>query len=315
MADDAPAKEVEEVSADPEGDTTDFDDEFAKQSAGDTEEDDGADKAPVEEPATEDEPVQAAAEQETVDIWAGATPEQTAAHEAAVADAHKWQSDQGRQIADRTKIAALEKTIADGAATAATDEIENTGSIFDSEDWKTVSEELPEVAGPLQRLFNASEAKSAKLEKELSSFSEERRTSHYNDQYDIALNAHPDLVAVTGDPAFVTWAGTQPAFVQEMLGRNAEKVIDGHEAAHVVSLYKANEGYVAPATANPEPADEAKSEPATGSKSAGETKQDRANARRLETNVSAPAKGPGAASGPADDFDSAFDHYASKKVA
>lgn len=324
---DPPAEDEAEVLdpvEHPEGDTSDFDDEFAKQAAGDTEEYDGSDKAQVKEPDTEYEPADDGAKDsdedkadDEPDIWANATPDQKAAHGAAVATAHKWESDQGRAAADRARIAALEKTVADAAAETAADDATrplDLKKVFEGEEWGTVTTELPELAGPLKKLFESSEARSAKLEAELSSFSGERRKVLLDRQYDIALSTHSDLEAVVSDPAFLAWSGTQPDFVQEMLGHNADTIVNGLEAAHVVSLYKASEGYVAPATAA-EAEVEVKAEPAGAAKpsASGEpTKRERANKRRLESGAAAPSKGPGSPSGPPDEFEGAFDHYAAQ---
>jgi hypothetical protein len=310
------AAEGEAAVVDPDAGNAEFGDAFDEFAKGDGPADDASDKPVVKELDTEDKPVHgdepaAEATEPTVDIWVDATPEQKAAHEAALEGAHKWQSDQGRQIADRTKIAALEKQIAETPADAGDDAV-STESVFGGEDWKTVSEELPELAAPLQRLFQSNEAKSAALEKELAAFSDERRTQVYDTQFNIALDAHPDLVAVTNDPAFVEWAGGQPAFVQQMIGRNAENIIDGAESAHVVGLFKLSDRYTAPVVTAQPAAGEAKTEPAAAAKPAATTKHDRAKARRLEANVSAPAKGPGAASGAPEDYDGAFDHYAAQ---
>jgi hypothetical protein len=94
-----------------------------------------------------------------------------------------------------------------------------------------------------------------------------------------------------------------------MFNRNAERIVDGLETAHIVSLYKASDGYVPPVPVNPTPGSQTSS-PATKDNGGAPTKRDRDSQRRIEGNVSVPSKGPGAPSGPPDEFDAAFDHFA-----
>jgi|TARA_Y100000310_G_scaffold51684_1_gene47599 hypothetical protein len=276
-------------------------------------------------PATGDEPSAKKAEPEgtgpsqateptpAVDIWADATPEQKAAFGAAEADAHRYRSDRGRAAADARRIAELESTNRDAAAqkpdAAPADGV--LAGVLRSGDWKAVKAELPELAAPLEKVLEGFETENIALKKELATFSVERRNEVSDAQIRIVAAEHSDWESVTDDEAFVQWVGTQPAFIQQMLNRNAEQVVDGLESAHLVSLYKASDGYTPPVPATPSPGSQTNS-PATTDKGGEPNKRDRDSQRRLEGNVSVPSKGPGAPSGPPEEFDSAFEHYAAQ---
>jgi len=312
----------------PEGDTGDFDSAFDEMAVADAPADNGGDPEPApaaiaatDTPAATGAVEAAVAAKETpepsVDIWAEASDAQRAAFQAANADAHRWKSDQGRAVHDRARIAELEGRVApkSGAADAAPQE-GAIAQILEGDAWKTVEKELPELAGPLREIVSAVSTENAALKRELGTFSNERRAEVSLAQVDIVHTAHSDWDAVTDDPAFVTWARNQPAFVQEMLGRNAEKIVDGHEAAHVVSLYKQSEGFKPPGTPVPVPVTPAASEPRAAqpihavAPAAAPSKHDRAQKRRIAANTSVPSTGPGAQSGAPDEFDAAFEHYA-----
>ncbi len=301
-------------------DTAEFDQSFDAFAGGETPPADplpdppAQSAAPSAEPAGPDETGSsqaAGAEQKPeADIWANATPEQKAAFEAAAADAHRWQSDQGRAAGDARRIAQLEASTAAQKPAAVQDDGGLVG-VLKSDDWKSVESELPELAAPLKKILESFQTENTALRTELGTFSVERRNQVADAQVRIVLAEHSDWESVTDDPTFVPWVGAQPAFIQQMFNRNAEQVVDGLEAAHVVSLFKASDGYVPPVPVNPEPGSQTNS-PATTDKSGAPNKRDRDSQRRLEGNVSVPSKGPGAPSGPPDEFDTAFDHYAAQ---
>ena len=109
--------------------------------------------APSAEPAPQ--PAPAAEATPTVDIWANATDEQKAAFEAADADAHRWQSDQGRAVVDIRRIAQLEATINAAAASkpAAAPADGVLVDVLKSDAWQSVDKELPELAAPLKKVL------------------------------------------------------------------------------------------------------------------------------------------------------------------
>jgi len=304
VADTAAADATNAAAADmptPEAEAfTEFDDSFAEF----------ADKemsasTPESEPASEPEP----APEPAPDLWANATEEQKAAFEAATADAHKWKSNEGRHAADARRIAELESQITSPPAGDGDDP--TLTATFESEDWKAVESELPELAAPLKLVLEGMQAKNRALETELSTFSDERRDKILEAQKEIVSSAHSNWEDVTDDN-FVQWVGSQPNHVRAMFNRNAERIIDGEETAHLVTLYKQSDSYTAPtpppdqgsAPANPPAA------PVNGD--GGPSKRDRETQRRLEGNTNVPSRGPGAPSGPPDEYDDAFDHYAAQ---
>ena len=267
---------------------------------------------PGEAPPVQDPPAPSAAPTPTPDIWADSTPEQKAAFEAAEVTAHKWQSDQGRAAADARRIAQLEATINAAAAPrpAAAPADGVLVDVLKSDDWQSVEKELPELAAPLKKVLEGFQTENTALKTELATFSHERRDQVADAQIRIVKSEHSDWESVTDD-TFVQWVGTQPIFIQQMFNRNADRVVDGLEAAHLVSLYKASDGYVPPVPVNPAPGSETNS-PAPKDNGGAPNKRDRDSLRRLDGNVSVPSKGPGAPSGPPDEFEAAFDHFAAQ---
>tara|TARA_Y100000310_G_scaffold281922_1_gene302756 strand:- start:501 stop:1526 length:1026 start_codon:yes stop_codon:yes gene_type:complete len=297
------------------GDEADPDPEPKKEPDADA----GADPAAAAEDGSPDKGDVAAKEPDPKpdDIWEGATDAQKAAFETAEAGNHKFKSNEGRAAADARRIASLESDLA--AATASPEADGGEGDLaetFAGDDWKQVENELPEVAGPLKNILTGLNQRNSALTKELATFSDERRDQVAETQIGIVLGVHPDWDAVTADPKFGEWASKEPHYVQAMVSRNADRIKDGEEAAHVVSLYKASDGYVPPVTDEPAAGmgDSSAAEPE--SEPAGEpNKRDRANERRLKSSTSAPSKGPGSPSGPPDEFDEAFDHFARQEQA
>lgn len=314
-----------EHSADPETDEDlepdlDLSDDDDPKPEPDTKSD--PEPAPNEDPEDPEDPAAAAGSKETTpDIWADAKPEQKAAYEAAATDAHKWRSDSGRAAADRRRIQELEQQLSaksKGAADAAPGD-NAVMQVLEGDAWKTVEKELPELAAPLKEILTASANENAALHRRLATFDESHADEVAKAQLRIVEQAHPDWEAVTNQKEFAEWVVTQPPFVQQMLHRNGEKVVDGDEAAHLVSLYKSSPAFKPPSpppNKDPEPAPNADPspkpdhEPAAG-KTAAPSKTDRTRQRRLEANTRVPPSGPGASSQPPDDFESAFEHYAS----
>ena len=303
MVDEAEPTETEDKPGDPPAD--DFGDEFENFATGASEEPN--DPEPKPEPESKPEPVaEPAAEAAPEDIWAAASPEQKAAFDEAAADAHKYVSDKGRHAADKRRIAALELQLTNTAAppAAVDDSLPNT---LEGDAWRTVEAELPELATPLKEVLVGFHAENVALRKELSTFSDDRREQVLTTQQTILASEHSDWEDVADDGRFLQWAGGQPAHIQNMFNRNAERIVDGEETAHLMSLFKSSDMHAPPA---PSPSSESQAASSAAETAGAPSKRDRETQRRLDGSISVPSSGPGAPSGPPDEFDAAFDHFA-----
>jgi hypothetical protein len=104
-----------------------------------------------------------------------------------------------------------------------------------------------------------------------------------------------------------------------MFSRNAKTVVDGEEVTDLLTRFKTSDDYTAPAPEPdraPEPDPVPPNEPAAPSNGSGEpSKRDLAAQARLDSHAAVPTRGPGAPSGPPDDFEAAFDYYDQKGAA
>ena len=318
------AKKVEDAPETPEkviDDEAEFDAAFASFSEVDIPETIGGDPEPVlddaADPASESDPAPVEAtggrdvqdpEPSTDSIWDGATDQQKAAHETALADQHRWNSDRGRAATDARRIAELESRITAQPDPNATSQAE-LDTVFQSDNWKRVETELEDLAAPVKQLITVQQQQIKNLETRLSASEANQNDATFDDQKNIVTRDHPDWESVAGEDAFLQWVGQQPTYRQEMLNRNADKIIDGAEASHLLTLYKAanNLGQTAP-----EPPAGTTTSPTPQNGGSEPSKRDRDSQRRLDDNVAVKSSSRGGPSGPPDEFDGAFDFYAAQ---
>lgn len=238
-------------------------------------------------------------QEQTPDIWANAPAEARAAYEAAqrdlVALQHYKRSNEGRVAAFQRRIAELEQAAPKPAQGQQQTGAENAPAYLQSEEFKRFQEDYPEVAGPIAAILQAQAQQIENLNQTFSGLSQEQQERVLAEQETLLAGQHPDWLEVTSSPSFGEWVAKQPRFVQEGIVRNGHGIVDGDEAARILSLYKADTG--------------ATQLPATGGKSTIEARRK----RQLQSATSVPSRGPGAASGPPDDFEAAFNHYATRK--
>lgn len=185
-------------------------------------------------------------------VWADATPEQRAAHEAAQAQIAKLEqaerSNRGRLSALQRQLNDLQRkppaapSSEDGKGAAGGEEGdpgEQADSDFlASKDWEAFKEEYPEVAGPMEKVVGTLQSHIKRQEKELSAIGQERRQSALEEQASVLIETHPDWQEVTAEEGFVEWLDSQPRHIREAAMRNAEDIVDAEEAADVVGRFK-----------------------------------------------------------------------------
>lgn len=190
----------------------------------------------------------AAKETPAPDIWANATPEQIAERDrlAAERDKHKASdfSQRGRLGAMQRRLNAYEASkAAPRAAPAAEDGQEPaspqgaaTPSGADdalAAEIKRVTEEYPDVAGPLVKMLEAHRAEMAALEQRVRPVLDQGDEQEIARQYAILSERHPDYVEVARSPDFHGWLQDQPDAIRKLADS-----FDGRESSVVFTLFK-----------------------------------------------------------------------------
>lgn len=292
-------------------------------------------------------PPPAAQPDKAKDIWASASPELKAAHDAAVQEMEqKWRSEQARTAPMNRRITELvrenqrlrantEPPKSDGKGKAAAPAAAQTPkkSIKEDPKVKQVLEDYPDVAGPLIDAFDARleeiSGQQESVSRDLSKLTESRRTEDISANERTVTDAHSDWKELTakrrdGSWPFMDWLQTRSEFVQQMAAHNGEEIVDAGETIELLDLYKshlartgqsnkpANEPPSNPgpkAAAQPAPA----AQPGPKGSPAPSTLSDR-RARQLAASRSAPAGSPGGPqSGASGNVDAMFDQFAAEK--
>lgn len=231
-----------------------------------------------DEVESDEEPQAAEAEDEpeTADPWAQAPEElRTQYQQAQEMIAKLEQSDRS----NRGRLSALQRQIND--LTSQRQQAAESGdkaAMQDSDDeFKTLMEDYPEIAKPIQKMLDKMQSEQTRLQKELGAIGSERRQQALEEQATLLAEEHPDWVDVGSDPGFMQWLNDQPRHIQEAAARNGNEIVDYREASDVVSRYKQFKGI---------------GEQTTPKNSLADKRQ-----RQLKTATSAKARGPGAKSG------------------
>jgi len=201
---------------------------------------------------------------------------------------HKYNSDLGRQNALQRKIQEQEQTI---------QRLQKPQSFpapgISDKEWKELSEDFPEIAkaveGKLNTITRNYEAKIRGLESRVAPIQEQAEKSYVSEQYRILAEEHPDYQEIADSQDFKHWVSFQPESVKALISSK-----QAADAAYLLRTYK-NE------TRLPEPV------------SNNELKQRREKQLRQAQTV--PSRGGRVKSNlpPDDDYEAAFDYFASKR--
>lgn len=122
-----------------------------------------------------------------------------------------------------------------------------------SDKLKAVAQEYGEVAGPLVEELVELRSIVSRLENSNASVVEQARA---RDQLRLAEAAageeqklaetHPDWLEVVNAAEFATWVQSGPRFIRDGVARNGDGIVDGEEAASILSLFKQSQGQPAP---------------------------------------------------------------------
>lgn len=266
--------------------------------------DEGRDSQDADATADKDEgqgtkqaaPGAADAKPDQTDIWASAPTELRSAFEEVRKRAdeaeHRYRSDAGRIAALQRQIDDLKKGgTAHGAAEGTTDK-DAAPTVLASEKWKSLKQEYPEVAEPLEAVLSEMESRNHRLEKELSAIGSDRRQAARDEQDAIVRTRHQDYDAFLGQNSqqFMAWKEEQPRYVQEAIQRNWEGIVDANEFVDILDRFKSHIG--------------ASGSPGHEPPGSGKSQQLAAKRERQRQSLAAPrTSGPSVASGIPEDAD------------
>jgi hypothetical protein len=246
-------------------------------------------------------PEAAAAPAETTapDIWANATPELKAAFEEARELARKAELDakahlgrvraHERTVQDlHTEIEGLKKQVGQAKSTET--------SLLESDEIKALESEYGDVAGPLLKVIKAQDAKINELTGTVTT----RQTDDFITDQETRLNqAHPDWGDLVRNPGFKDWKEQQPLYVQRMIERNANAIVDAEEAGDALSRFRQHIG------AAPAPAQKQTPTPP-------EPRTDERRQRQMAGGADVRVKAPPVTSADVEDPDQLFAQFANK---
>lgn len=168
------------------------------------------------------------------DPFAKATPEQRDAY-----------SSRGQEIARlRNKVHELKKTTssapASGTTAPATAAASTPGTKTEraskrADKLKEVTEDFPSVAAPIAAVLQDQDDEISELRDQIASLA---RTENTKTETEILEGDHEDWKAVVSSQDFADWALAAPKYVQDVLARNGEHIVNGVEAADVIGRYK-----------------------------------------------------------------------------
>lgn len=279
-------------------------------------------EAPAAEqpPATGDEPPAAdktkdapasGASEEPKDIWADAPPELKAAHEAAAkqleAERHENRSNRTRMSTLTRKLTAAEQAAANAPAPEAGDRSQTEAVETDEE--KNFKTDYPEVSGPVATMLQRRDARIEtqtseiqSLKTRLDGIDDQNAQTQINAEEAVLADAHSDWSTVVQSTEFSTWLAGQPRYIQDGLARNGDAIVDGNEAASLISMFKDSQ---------PAPTNEPPATPKGDGEDPPKNGLDARSQRRLESAVSTPGGAPGSGSGPPNgDYEAAFNYFA-----
>lgn len=200
---------------------------------------------------------------------------------------HKYNSDLGRQHAYQRQLQEKEQQIAQLQKAQ-----QNANPGISNDRWKVVADDYPDIAEGVQSLFQQqTEQHKAELDRvrsELQPIQQQAHQSYIDQQFSMLEQEHPDYRELATSNEFKQWVATQPHPVQQM--------IQSEQAGDAAYLLRAYKNDVSP-----------------GQQATSELKQRRE--KQLRQGQTVPSRGGRQKSNmpPEEDFDAAFDFFASRK--
>lgn len=245
------------------------------------------------------------------DIWSRVDPEVRAAHEQALRDADlRIKGIQGRQSASdkalreaRGRLAELEARGGQQPDAAQERQGDGTQAGTDRETaLNALREEYPEIAEPLLAEIAEMREQLASFQQPIGDLQAREQAALEEQQVHVVTSKHPDWEVIRTDERLYGWAQAQPRAVQEAMMRNGEGgIVDGHEVAWVVDLFKRDMGIGVQSAPDP------RLDPAP---------QNQRRERQLAAGRDASGgSGPSVATGIPKDFNAAVSHFMKQSAA
>ena len=201
---------------------------------------------------------------------------------------HRYNSDIGRVNAYQKKIQELEQQVK--SRPAKSDNPEPSG--YSDKEWAALKEDFPEIAAAIEARSHYQEeqiqALRRQVEDSVGPIQQQAHQAFIQSQYQILESHHPDWKDVVQQNGFTNWLSMQPPSVQDLL--SSDRAAD---AAYLLNTYKLASG--------------------VQQRQTDEISQKRQ--RQLRQSQTIPSRGVRKTNAvPEDDYDAAFDYYASKKA-
>lgn len=266
----------------------DIDDVFDELVEGNTDEPNDSQESEIEEPAEdheEPEPTQAPDELDTLrkerDDWM----HRAKADAGRVSALTRKQNELLQQLQARQAQGSQEPTQPNASVNP-----DNSGMTDDQ--WTEFAEEYPEIARAMELKQQQLNAQQRQIQEQLAQVTQtiepiqrKAEEERINGQYSVLSERHPDWKDVAASAEFKDWISQQPTAIQAYMSSQ-----DAMEASYLLDVYKAM----------------------AGKKSQQEqSRQGTARQDRLRSNVGVKSRSGGVSAGVPDDYDAAFDFFAS----
>lgn len=208
---------------------------------------DGTAERPAEKTAEE------LAAEKAADIWANATPQQKAEIEALRTKAttleHENQSHRGRQSALMRTHPEIFQPNGEVRKPQQRPQPKDgkQPSIVETEEFKQLETELPEVAKPMKAALTALTDQVNASQARLDKMDGERRTNALKANELVLNGKHSDWDPATQSKEFADWYAKQPAHRLAIINANADAIVDVDAASEALAWFKADTGWKAPA--------------------------------------------------------------------
>lgn len=231
---------------------------------------------------------------EAPDPWAQVPAELKAQYEQTLKERdearHKAQSDASRVAALSRKINTLQSS---APAPLATPEPSEAQKALDQK-IVDLRKEYPEVAEPLIEMIQAQRDELGTVKQQLTALTDDQQAAYIAQEQQSLEAIHPDWRQVAAQKDFAEWLQVQPANIQRLA-----QSYDAHETGVALTLFKAE--MMVP-TGQTQEAPPAPTPTATAT--------DAKRSQQLEGGRDVPSRPAPATSGPPEDFDAAFQHFA-----
>ena len=118
-------------------------------------------------------------------------------------------------------------------------------SYLESEEWKTIAEDYPDLATPfggllkgLEDRLDATATENQKLRNAVGIIADDRGSTIADEHESFVVKEFPDYVEVATSPEFGEWAKSQPLYVQSAIEQNWANIVDGAAVVDVITRFK-----------------------------------------------------------------------------